>query len=88
MPINIYSDDDSREKIALLCGDNWRLPDQVSELEMWLNENKMMKPGRYIADIGFSIREDARGGGGVISSEMMRIMADLGISVFLSEYPD
>lgn len=88
MPINIYSEVDSRERIAWLCEDNWRLPDQVSVLEAWLNKNKTtMKNGRYIADIGFSVREDARGGGAAVSPEMMGTMAELGISLFLSEYP-
>ena len=88
MPITIYSDDDSRKKIAWLCDDNWRLPDQVSALEAWLDQNRTtIKSGRYTADIGFSTREDSLGGGAAISPEMMRIMADLGISLFLSEYP-
>ena len=88
MPINIYIQDDSWERVAWLCDDNWRLPDQVEALEMWLDENRTaMKSGRYIADIGFCVRKDASGGGAAISPDMMRTMADLGISLFLSEYP-
>ena len=88
MPINIFSLDDSREKVAWLCDNNWRLPDQTEALEAWLSEHlATLKPGRYIADIGFTPREDALGGGAAISPEMMRTMADLGISLFLSEYP-
>ena len=37
--------------------------------------------------IGFTPREDALGGGAAIAPEMMRTMAELGMSLFLSEYP-
>ena len=86
MPIKIYSEDHA-EKLAWLCEGNWRLPDQVEALESWLTENRAtIKSGRYVADIGFTLREDASGGGAAISPEMMRTMADLGMSLFLSEY--
>ena len=90
MPINIYSQEpDSPDRIAWLCDGNWRLPDQAAALEAWLTEHRAtLKPGRYIADIGFSLREDALGGGAAISPEMMRMMSDLGMSLFLSEYND
>jgi hypothetical protein len=87
MPINIYSEK-TPEKLAYLCDSNWRLPDQVEALEIWLKENKSrIKSGQYVADIGFTLREDASGGGAAITPEMMRMMADLGMSLFLSEYP-
>jgi hypothetical protein len=87
MPINIYSKDTPR-KLAYLCDENWRLPDQVDTLESWLNENRAkIERGHYVADIGFTLREDASGGGAAISPEMMRTMTDLGMSLFLSEYP-
>jgi hypothetical protein len=88
MPVNIYADDDSKTEVAWLCDDNWDLATQVSALEAWLQESKAkISPARYIADIGFSVRPDATGGGAAIAPEMMRCMADLGISLFLSEYP-
>ena len=87
MPINIYSEN-TPEKLAYLCDSNWRLPDQVEALEIWLKENRSrIKSGGYVADIGFTLRQDASGGGAAISPEMMRTMADLGMSLFLSEYP-
>ena len=89
MPINIYSQEpDAPDRVAWLCDDNWRLPDQAEALEAWLVENHAtLKPGRYVADIGFTPREGALGGGAAISPEMMRTMADLGMALFLSEYP-
>ena len=89
MPVNIYSKDDPHDRLAWLCDKDWNLPTQVCALEEWLSKNKVgIKSGRYIADIGFCVREDAAGGGSVISPDMMRTMAELGMSLFLSEYRD
>jgi hypothetical protein len=91
MPVNIYRvtpEGQKNESIAWLCDDNWRLPDQAEALEAWLAANHAaLKPNKYVADIGFTMREDASGGGAAIPPEMMRAMADLGMSLFLSEYP-
>jgi hypothetical protein len=88
MPIKIYAEDGPKREIAWLCDEDWQLPTQVSALEVWLAQNSTtISSGRYIADIGFSVRSDAAGGGAVISPEMMRAMADLGMTLFLSEYP-
>jgi len=91
MPVNIYRvtpEGQKNERIAWLCDDNWRLPDQAEALETWLAENRAtLKPDEYVADIGFMPRDGALGGGAAISPEMMRTMADLGMSLFLSEYP-
>ena len=88
MPIKIYTQDDAATEIAWLCDDDWQLPTQVSALEAWLAQNSAtFSNGRYIADIGFSVRSDATGGGAALSPQMMRVMADLGITLFLSEYP-
>ena len=92
MPVNIYRvtpEGQKNQRIAWLCDDNWRLPDQAQELEAWLLQNSAtLKPDEYVADIGFTLREDASGGGAAISPQMMRTMADLGMSLFLSEYAD
>ena len=91
MPVNIYRvtpEGQENERIAWLCDDNWRLPDQAEALEAWLVEHHAtLKPDKYVADIGFTLREDASGGGAALPPEMMRTMADLGMSLFLSEYP-
>jgi hypothetical protein len=88
MPITIYVDDESKRELAWLCEDDWQLSSQISALNAWLRGNDAKIPqGRYIADIGFSVRSDAAGGGAAISPDMMRHMTDLGMSLFLSEYP-
>ena len=88
MPINIYQQD-TFDKIAWLCDDIWDLPNQVSELEKWLLDKAESLPkGKYVIDIGFDIRPDACGGGAVIDSKLMKIMADNGFDLYLSEYPN
>ena len=87
MPIVIYSEGKSGERLASLCAEEWELPKLVPVLESWLAENHpRIKRGRYVADIGFAVREDAGGGGSALSPESMRLMADCGMSLFLSEY--
>jgi hypothetical protein len=88
MPVKIYIDDDSTAEVAWLCDDEWNLREQVCALHKWLEANKAkLASGCYIADIGFSVRKNPGGGGAALSPAMMRDMADLGISLFLSEYP-
>ena len=86
MPIRI-SNSDTREEIAWLCDDAWDLPSQIDELDRWLKEKNELKNHDYIADLGFSPRSDAAGGGAVITTDMMQRMVRLGIDLYLSEYP-
>lgn len=87
MPIVIYRTNKPTEKLASLCDDCWDLPTQVAELEKWLEENNhKISPDNYVADIGFTQREDAGGGGAAISPETMGIMAKAGMWLYLSEY--
>tara|TARA_R110002050_G_scaffold109796_1_gene221124 strand:- start:47954 stop:48223 length:270 start_codon:yes stop_codon:yes gene_type:complete len=87
MPINIYKEKNN-EKLAWLCDESWDLPKQISELENWLEKTgKDLPVDSYVADIGFGIRNDANGGGAVISNNMMSIMSKIGMEIYLSEYP-
>ena len=88
MPINIY-EFKTKDVIKYLCEETWSLPNQVEELETWLIENyKKIPKGEYVADIGFEIRKNASGGGAVLSKETMKIIVELGIDLYLSEYRD
>src|SRR5437762_10806718 len=88
MPTKITTHGDAKPEVAWLCGDDWALPSQVLALEAWLGEHAAtLGKGRYTADIGYSPRPGAGGGGAAISPLMMRTMADLGMTLFLSEYP-
>lgn len=88
MPINIYNQT-NHEKLDWLCNDVWDLPNQIDSLEKWVKTKRILLPkSSYVADIGFDIRKDATGGGAVLNSETMKIMSDIGMDIFLSEYPN
>ncbi len=87
MPINIYIQE-TFEKVDLLCEEIWDLPTQIDALETWLDKKgKDLEPNEYVADIGFDIRKDASGGGGVLNSKSMEIMGRIKMDVYFSEYP-
>jgi len=87
MPINIYNDN-NLEKIDSLCDDIWDLPSQIYALEKWLNDKGEHLPkDKYVADIGFDIRKEASGGGSIINSKMINIMSNIGMEIYLSEFP-
>jgi len=88
MPCVIRSEEESAPLVELLP-DSWHLPEQVDALEAWLVESarELTSGTRWIADIGFCPREDAAGGGSVISTRLMRLCLDANVEVWLSEYP-
>ena len=93
MPINLidYTNANEGEKgkeLDHLCENEWEMPKQIEALEKWLKErNGKIKTGNYIADIGYSPREGAAGGGAVLTTEAMSIMVKIGMELYLSEYP-
>lgn len=89
MPTSIRIQETGKYKeIAWLCDGIWELPAQIDALEKWLvvNEGSLEK-GRYAADVGYSPRPGACGGGTVVSIAAMQIMVNIGMELFLSEYP-
>lgn len=87
MPINIYNQENN-ERLEWLCEDVWDLPNQIDTLEKWLTTKGIKLPkDSYVADIGFDIRKEATGGGAVLTSKSMKIMGDIGMDIFFSEYP-
>ncbi|WP_237060859.1 hypothetical protein [Microbulbifer sediminum] len=88
MSIYVKRESDN-ENIAWIAKGEWELPAQIESLEKWLINNEEKLPSSsYIADIGFSMRENACGGGAILSVRAMSIMSKLGIKLYLSEYPD
>ena len=86
MPIKISNNEN---EIAFLCDDCWELPLQIEKFQQWLqHEGAKLQPSSYVADIGFSPREGASGGGGCLSIGSMKIMAAIGMELCLSEYPE
>ncbi len=77
------------ENHAEVAGDEWRLRQLIEALEGWLSEHAAELDPEYewVADIGFSVREDARGGGPPITRKLMRMCLDANIEIWLSEYP-
>ena len=89
MPIIIYPEDHSVDEIATLCDGVWSLTTQLDAVAQWLRQNNNLPSGRKIvADIGFSLREDAAQGGAVLVADRMREFADNNIDIYFSEYRD
>lgn len=87
MPIKITAHD-PREEIAWLCDADWELPTQLKALLAWLEDyEKDPVKGGAVADIGFSVRPDAFGGGAILGVEAMRRFADARVEIHFSEYP-
>lgn len=75
------------EDVASLCEGEWELAPQAEALSAWLEENSQnLEPAEYVADIGIGWKRDAASGGAAFSPETLRRMADLGMSLFISEY--
>ncbi len=85
MPIHLYQERGT--SLDVLKDDDWDLPSQLEKLEKWVHANRdQLNDGPYIADIGFMIRSDASGGGAVLSSDVMKLFAEIGLSLYFSEY--
>lgn len=89
MPIKIFKDIDRNLEVAWLCDDDWELPRQIGVLSEWLRANNAtLTDGPYTADVGFSIRPEAFGGGAVLDPDFLGLMSHVRMSLFLSEYPN
>ena len=92
MPVFIYQkfQEDGRdiEDLARLCDEVWELGPQVDALQEWLSESGRALPlVEYVANIYFKWRRDASSGGPVLEPSAMRIAADIGMSIYFSEFP-
>lgn len=79
-----------RKGVFQLGKDCWSLPELFKLFENWLfsGEFDIDPKFEWIADIGFSPREGACGGGPIISKEVMEVCISNNISIYLSEYDD
>lgn len=85
MPIKVT--DENNNEVAWLSDEVWDLPEQMKSFDNWLSKDgHKLKKGNYVADLGFSPREGAAGGGYVVSKESMKIMLVIGMELYLSEY--
>ena len=86
MAINIYKEE-NLETIEHLSENDWDLPTQMDELEKWLEkEGGNLPKGKYVADIGFEVRNDASGGGAILSSKTIEMLNKIGMEIHFSEY--
>jgi hypothetical protein len=83
-------EDGKREGVLKLGEDSWELPELFKLFEHWLlnDSNDLSSNVQWIADIGFSPRAGANGGGPIISLDLMQSCIDKNISIYLSEYGD
>jgi hypothetical protein len=87
MPTRIYRTSNIREEVAYVCADNWDLDEQLWKLYEWVKENKSkIEGGNLVADIGYSVREGATGGGHALTKEEMRDYVEFGIDLYFSQY--
>lgn len=91
MSISISQLEDNKRIAFLQLGsDIWDLPSLFKVFEQWLAslDSNWQSDIRWIADIGFSPRDGACGGGPIISRQIMQICIDRNIEIYLSEYND
>jgi hypothetical protein len=83
-------EDGKRIKVLQLGKEIWELPELFKLFESWLNSgsDSIDENLEWIADIGFSPRDGANGGGPIISTEIMRECIAKNIAIYLSEYDD
>jgi hypothetical protein len=77
------------ENLCEVASGEWRLREQIGSLETWLKDNGGTLDPRieWVADVGFCVCADARGGGPVITRDMMKMCLDANLQIWLSEYP-
>lgn len=92
MPTHIYCDIDEDNPFDTVGGFGegegaWDLSSQIDELERWLIDHREdLDKGSYVADIGFTVRKDASGGGAAMSKNLIAMLHEVGMEVYLSEY--
>ena len=79
---------DRWENHTTLSEDCWDLRTQIESLEKWLlsPEMNLDSSHSWVADVGFSTRVDACGGGPPLTLDLMRKCVECNLEIFLSEY--
>ena len=80
--------DDRLENYADVASDSWDLRTQIEALEQWLidHPNELDSSQRWIADVGFTVRLEATGGGPPITRKLMKLCVESNLEIYLSEY--
>lgn len=79
---------DNFENHLDLAREEWYLPQQIAVLEEWLqaNEGALDPSFAWVADVGFTGRPDASGGGPILSRAFMERCVRANLEIWLSEY--
>ena len=80
--------DDRFKNHTEIAADSWDLRTQIEALEEWLsaNLNALDPSNQWIADVGFTARLDANGGGPPITRKLMEMCVGSNLEIYLSEY--
>jgi len=80
--------DDRFKNHTEVAADSWDLRTQIEALEEWLsaNSNELDPSNQWVADVGFTVRSDATGGGPPISRKLMEMCVSSNLEIYLSEY--
>lgn len=71
-----------------IAGDSWDLRTQIEALEEWMITHGRTLDTQYewVADVGFTTRTDATGGGPPITKRLMSECIKANLEIYLSEY--
>ena len=71
-----------------LAEDSWDLRTQIETLEAWLATNPIESDAstQWVADVGFTVRLDATGGGPPVTRRLMEMCVAANLEIYLSEY--
>lgn len=59
---------------------------QLTYLSAFRKDLEQLNKGSYVADIGFTVRENATGGGAVLNKKMISMLHRVGMEIYFSEY--
>lgn len=87
MSITITKDELLGDEVTLISDDNTSIS-QLYSLHKWVTEHKdELTHGKYVANINFYPSDsDGQGGGPVLEATFMKLLGDLGIDIYFSEW--
>lgn len=89
MPVVIRRIIDQRfHNFVEIEADSWDLRTQIESLEEWManHSDSLDKRYNWVADIGFTSRMDATGGGPPLTIHLMTACVNANLEIYLSEY--
>ena len=80
--------DDGFKNHAEVAAGEWDLRKQIEALEQWLlaHGSELDTLSQWVADVGFTVRPNATGGGPPIGRKLMQMCVASNLEIYLSEY--